>query len=609
MLVIFVAFVVLLLPGLAWWAWLGRRREDPIVSLANIYGVSLAVIFLIAQAGFLLRLPFSRLFIIVLPIMFALLILDGLLRKGVRLQRRYRSHLLIGLLLFGLVIAWRLYQARDLLLPNWVDGQHHFLIVRAIIEAGGLPQDLSPYLSVPFYYHYGFHAVAALFTAISGLSIGSAMLLLGQVVNAGVGLSVYALGKAVWHNWRPALVGALFVSFATRMPAYYLSWGRYTLITGLVLLPLAMAQAVDVVRGKNPLRSGLTLAVLTAGLLLSHYFAALLLAAFLGLLILVTLFQGAHQIPQAWMRISGIVNSAALGFLLAVPWLWRVAQFSASNPGVETSLPESLDAALSSGRVQYIWQLLGPVSNHWLLLPAGIGLLLAFFKRHSIGFGLWSLALALMALPWGVTLPPFRADHFAIVLFMPVTLLAGGLFWMGASWMGKRLRRGWVTVLLLLLVVAGWTAWGLPKTRDVVNPVTVLVTEADLDALDWVAENTPEDARFYINTAYWLSNLYRGVDGGGWLLPYSGRWALVPTVFYGFSPDRDWNEKLRGWGEAASEITTCSEDFWQLVDDVALDWVYLRSGVGSLQPSGLAECEGVEIVYEEGGVVIYWLRR
>ena len=88
------------------------------------------------------------------------------------------------------------------------------------------------------------------------------------------------------------------------------------------------------------------------------------------------------------------------------------------------------------------------------------------------------------------------------------------------------------------------------------QPVTVLVTEADMDALAWVEANTPEEARFYINTAHWLNNTYRGVDGGGWLLPYTGRWALVPTVFYGYSPDVEIRRQVRLWGEKASSITT-----------------------------------------------------
>jgi hypothetical protein len=606
--VIILAFAALLLPGLAWWAWLGDRREDPLVSLAQIVGVGMAVVILLAGGGFILGAEFTRLTLILLLGIFALLALDGLLRKGVWLQRRYRPQVLIGMLVLGGAIAWRLYQARNLLLPAWVDSQHHYLIVRAILEARGLPPDLSPYLPVPFYYHYGYHALAALFTAISGLPIGEAMLVLGQVLNALIGLSTYALGKALWRNWRPALAAALLVSFAMRMPAYYLSWGRYTLTVGMILLTLAMGLALEIARGKARWGGMLTLALLTAGVLLSHYFAAMLLAAFLVLLVLVNLVGGRQRLPQALMEVSRLINSALAGLLLAAPWLWRVANYSASRPGIVSNLPESLETVITGGGGDYVWQLLGPTSNHWLLLPAGLGLVVCLFKRRSLGFALWSLALAALALPWGVALRPFRSDHFAIVLFIPVALLSGWLMWLAARWVGGRVKRGWVTVALLCLMVAGWIAWGFPKLREIVNPATVMVTEADIDALDWVAENTPQGARFFINTAHWQGGQYRGVDGGGWLLPYTGRWALVPTVFYGFSPDMAYVAELREWGQAASQVSTCSADFWRLVEEAELDWVYLRAGVGRLQPAGLAGCAGVEEAYRDESVVVYRLR-
>ena len=53
------AFVVLLLPGFAWWAWLGKRDQDPIVSLGQIIGVSLTSIALFAQALFLINIRVS----------------------------------------------------------------------------------------------------------------------------------------------------------------------------------------------------------------------------------------------------------------------------------------------------------------------------------------------------------------------------------------------------------------------------------------------------------------------------------------------------------------------------------------------------------------------
>jgi hypothetical protein len=607
--VILLALAALLLPGLAWWAWLGRRGEDPLVALSQIVGVGMAIIILVAQGGFLLGMSFSKITLIIFMAVFALLAADGLARQGVQLQRRYLPHMAVGLLLLGLAIGWRLLQVRDLLLPNWVDSQHHYLIIRAILEGGGLPQDLSPYLPMPFYYHYGFHAAAALFTAISGLAIGEAMLLLGQVLNALVGLSVYALGKSLWRNWRPALAAALLTVFATRMPGYYLSWGRYTLTTGLILLPLAMAQAYDLVWRKTRWQSAVTLAVLTAGLLLTHYFAALLLAAFMVLVVIVHLVHNRRRWPLAFMQISSLLNSAVLGLLLAAPWLLRVARFTRGSPGIEASIPENIEAALTSGSWGYHWQLLGPASNHWLLLPAGIGLLLALSRRHSHIFGLWSLTLALMSLPWGITLPPFRADHFVIVLFLPATLLVGWLTWRAGRWIGKQFSQRWAADLLLALMVLVFTAWGYPHMREIVNPTTVLVNQADMDALAWVEENTPSDARFYINTTYWMPSIHRGVDGGGWLLPYTGRWALVPTVFYGFSPDVAWAGELQAWGEAASRITTCSADFWALVDEAELDWIYLRTGVGSLQPAGLEGCKRIEPAFTTGTVSIYYIHR
>jgi len=607
--VIPLACACLVLPGLAWWAWLGRRQEDPLVSLAHIVGMGLTLIILLAQAGFILGVRFSPTLVGVLLTFFALLAAGGLLKNGIRIRQRYWAYLAVGLPLLALAIGWRLYQARDLLLPNWVDSQHHFLIIQSILENRGLPEDLSPHLPVPFYYHFGYHAVAALFTAISGLPLGRDMLILGQALNALIGLSVYALGKSLWRNWRPALVAALLVSFATRMPAYYLSWGRYTLTLGLILLPLAMALAIDILRGKSRWRGALTLGLLTAGLLLTHYFAALLLAAFLGLLAFVQVARGIRRLPQMVMHLAQILNGAALGLLLAAPWLWRVAAYSRASAGVQASLPVSVEAVFTSDRWGYIWQLLGPSSNHWLLVPAGMGLVLAVIKRRNLSFTLWCLLLALMSLPWGITLGPFRPDHFAIVLFLPITLLVGWLTWQAAHWAGRRLKQTWVSSAILMALVLGWSGWALPSMVDIINPVTVLVTEADMHALDWVAENTPPEARFYINTAYWMGDIYRGVDGGGWLLPYTGRWALVPTVFYGYSPDQDWAGTLRGWGQTASQITGCTPEFYALVEAAELDWIYLRAGVGSLQPVGLAGCEGIELEYAQDTVSIYRINR
>ncbi|MBG0784427.1 MAG: hypothetical protein H0S79_04950 [Anaerolineaceae bacterium] len=596
------AFLVLLLPGLAWWAWFGNQDRDPLVALAQITGVSLAAIILLAEIGFLIGLRFSTLGIILLVILFAGLAVTGIIRRGFHWPRKYRWYLLIGLPLFGLTIAWRLFQARGLLLPNWVDSQHHYLIVRTILENGGLPKSLAPYLDMPFYYHYGFHAVAAFFTAISGFEIGQGMIVIGQVLNALIGLSVYALGKALWKDWRPAAAAALLVTFVTRMPAYYLSWGRYTLTIGLIFLPLAVSVALRLLRKPHRKADIVLLALLTAGALLSHYFTGLLLAVFLVILAGVHFAPRLRKMLTALAGLSGIIRGALLGLLLALPWLLRVAYYSPLSTGIDSNLGTIRSG---SSTASYIWKLLGPASNYALLIPAFIGLALALAKKSPSAFSIWSLFLAVLTLPWTFNLRPFRPDHFAIVLFLPVSLWAGWLFWQAGRWLAKHFQRRWICCATMLVLVTGWIACGLPLSTDIVNPVTVMVTADDLAALEWVEENTPEDARFFINTAYWQNNTYRGVDGGGWLLPYTGRWAVVPTVFYGFSPDIEQVNQIRDFGEDASKNEDCTSVFWKLVESADITWIYIHKGQGTLQSSALLQCEHVSLAYENDQVSLF----
>jgi len=604
--VIFLAFAVLLLPGLAWWAWLGKRDQDPLISLTHIVSISLSLIAIMAEGAFLLGVGFSTASIITLVVLFASLAAAGLVKNKINLPAMYHPHLWVGFALFALTIALRLYQARELLLPNWVDSQHHYLIVRVILENKGLPENLSPHLATPFYYHYGFHAVTALFTAVSRLEIGQAMLILGQVLNAVISLSVYTLAKTIWKKWQPATIAALLVSFVTRMPAYYLSWGRYTLTAGMLLLPVAIALCNSLQEKTKKSFAIPTLTILVAGVLLTHYLAGLVLGIFILIFSLFTLLSRPQKFGKAFADLWPIITASLAGLLLALPWLMRLFQFSISRKEINLVLPVTTQALFKTAdRWVYVWKLLGPLSNTMLLGLAVLGLIIALVRRRNLTFAIWSFALILLTLPWAARLTPFREDHFAIILFLPITIWAGWLVWQSGCWLGKRLDRVWPAAAVSAVLVAMFIVWAYPLSSDIVNPVTVMVTQEDIEALDWVKENTPPNARFYINTAYWLNNTYRGVDGGGWLLPYTGRWAIVPTVFYGYASDTDQVNQIRSYGERANAISTCTEDFYKLLEEANLSWVYLKQDVGALQPQSLEGCPGIQEAYKNSKVTIY----
>ncbi len=591
------AGLALFIPGFALWAWLTPPKPNAMTALAVIGGGSLSFFALLGLAGFYLNLQWGQAGMLGLLLVLLGLAIWGLVRRRVHFGWAW----LPAIGLTGLIIVWRLLQAQSLLMPAWVDSLHHVLIVRKMIESGGVPADLSPYLALPFYYHYAFHYFTAWFAQMGGSTPAQAVLVMGQVLNALICLSVYRFAHVTWGNKKTALFAALLTAFVTHMPAYYLTWGRYTLITGLVLLPLAMAEAVLLLRNPRAVRHWLLLALFTAGTLLAHYFAAFLLVLFLVGLWLHALWRQRHTLRHHWHKLALLPACALTGLLLALPWLLRAFAMRGNSLGVDVVAPD----AINNGA--YLWYLLGPARNHVLFFAALAGLGLVLWQRKARPFALWCLAVAALALPWGLRITPFRPDHYVIIAFFPLALLVGWLLVALGRYLTRLTRLPWAGGLLSLLLMAGLLGWGISTTRQIINPVTVLTTADDLQALAWIDENLPQDARFFVNTTAWQGNATRAVDGSAWLLPLTARWSVSPTIFYGFGTDKAAMRQISDWGRRASGINTCSADFLALVEEAALTHIYIREGVGSLQPTGLLGCPGIDAVYHQGGVWVYAL--
>ena len=454
-----------------------------------------------------------------------------------------------------------------------------------------------------FYYHYAFHTFAAQFSVLSGLSPDQAVLVIGQVMNAAIGLSVYALGKALFKDWRPALLAGLLVTFVTKMPAYYLTWGRYTLMAGMILLPLAMAKAIKLLEPGQRWVAWVEMALFTAGTLLAHYFAGIILALFLVCLAIGYLLRAWKKHDLQWKPLIYLVLSVLAGFVIVLPWLWRVFMHTRMTLGVTTNLPPEIGMLFSNqDQWQYLWYLLGDNAGHLLLIAGIPSIILAVVKPRYRELATWSMILALLALPRGLRLGSFRFDHFAIVLFLPLATLFSLYISESMHLLDRLTQKKWPGWVLVSLVGLGTIIWGGFETKDIINPKTVFTTQVDLDAIKWIDENLPQDARFFINTTEWGYGISRGVDGGAWIMPLTGRWAVAPTLFYTFGEDLDQVKQVMEWGEQAQAVTNCDEAFWKLVDEADLTHIYLRGGIDGLTGRALEGCAGIEQVYEANGV-------
>jgi hypothetical protein len=608
----------LLLPGLAWASWFGVRRianppYDWPSRLADVIGISLAIPALVGLGTFLFGWRFSGENILWLYGLVGLLAVFPFFKSKAKLQNTqypitnypFLLSNVLPLLTFALLLAFRFYQARDLALPAWVDSVHHTLIVRLFLETGGVPPTAEPYLSLPFYYHFGFHLNAALFAFFTRLSPEQAVLIFGQFLNAFVSLAIYRLGIALWQDWRKALVALLLTGFVFQMPAYYLTWGRYTLLTGLGLMILAMAAALDVIRTPSNRAATARLALYVAGVLVTHYFAAGLLALFFGVLILEQLVFGDLRPWNFWKSpaFQKLFLAGLAGFLLASPWVWHVWASGSQYFDINVVAPtESPDEVYFSGYLGYLWQLLGPYRSHVLLGLGGGMLLLIGWRDRTRPFALWTVTFILLSLPWGLHLSPFRPDHGVIVAFFPAAMLLADAFVtpmdIETRWF-RWLARGTFAAALISLLV-----WGVRETRAITNPATILATQADVNALAWVAENTPEGANFFINVAYWQTGSYRGVDGGWWLMPLTGRKTFLPPALYLFG-EREEIRAMNALAERAAQFTECSEEFRAFLAENQLTYIYLSASQGSLHAEALEGCAGLVQVYAQEGVTIY----
>lgn len=627
--------VVLFLPGFAWQALLRDPEQDLFERLAEAMGVSISFTALFAQLLFLLGWRITA------PIMIFvyLLLIPPTIWSIWRFWKDYRSKIkpkieadeaevspedsqiggdvkfyqkqellryLMLAMMFLVVLLWRFYQIRDVVLPLWVDSVHHVQIVKLILENGGLPDSFEPFMPVPFFYHYAFHVLAAAYSVIARVSNQDAVLFLGQVINAGIALAVYRLGVALWRDWRRATISAILVAFVTQMPAYYVTWGRYTLLTGMLLLPLSMALALDIYnKGANRYRV-VTLALLIAGILLSHYFAAGLLALFLLILGARALISGIKNKEQfGWETWFPLLLASFAGLLLASPWLFRMWEYA--NAGVKlVPIPPSMEAInrlYFPEYLDYLWRLVGPDRNHALLFIALPGLMVALFRSRTRAFGIWTLILCIISLPVGVYLAPFRPDHAVIILFLPTAMLIAELFVSLIDWFPVD-RFEQVKTVIVLIIFAALVGWGIWETRSVINSSTILATGSDLEAIEWIDSNLSMEARFLINVTYWQYGSFRGVDGGWWITPLINRISSLPSGLYGMG-DQDYVDQVNTIATQLSTMAGCSQEFWELVREERFTYVYLTQGKGSIQPDQLVICPGIELIYERQGVYLF----
>ena len=438
---------------------------------------------------------------------------------------------MVGLVVLALIA--RLYTTRNLLVGANVDSYHHTLIVQLLVEHQGLFRSWEPYAPlVTFTYHYGFHASAAFLHWLTGIPVTQAVLDAGQMMNAATLLAVFALTVRLTGSSVAGMWAALIVGFYNTLPAFLVFWGRTTSLTSHVVLAIVLVMWMAAIETeRHDWRLIALTAIVSAGLALCHYQTTILAAPMILVYLLVIRL---HSPPDAILATLGRVVAIGAGAgLLILPWMLNVSSGHLDRNVAHLTGPATVARQMFESTIPAVAPLFlkGPV------IGAAIGgMLLAGRQRlwRALLPAGWTLAMLATVMPHVIGLPGtgvVDGGFIAMTFYLMAAPLAGMTLAAVCTALERVASRLIFVPIVVLIVVS---AWGVGWQRNLVSDYMRMVTPADVQAMAWVREHTPPDARFVVNSyPIYSGDMVAGVDAGWWIPFFARRQTNVPPMTYG----------------------------------------------------------------------------
>jgi len=516
---------------------------------------------------------------------------------------------LAGVVLFSLLV--RTSMVRDLSASPWVDSVHHGVITRLILDNGGFPETYSPYLSLDStQYHAGFHSLLATFLWFSDLDMQTAMIIFGQVLNALAVVAVFLITNSLSGSRTAGVLAGMITGLLTPMPAYYTSWGRYTHLTGLLILPVVFILVRDLVEHRDLVRNRLVeedketysspngsyrwklllaAGIAGAGLFLTHYRVAVFLGCLVLAYLLIRVFtEGRWRSflgDVGWVFLAGL----AAGLILA-PWLPETI--------TQLIIPRSVQWNASGG-VNYntfAWNYLTAGSGNLTLVLAGLGILLGLLLKRwfTLTLALWVGLMFALSNIERFDLPGsgfINNTSVQISLFMPISILGGYLVAQAMTGLKRIIPAGLkgLSYALVLGLSLATMVYGARTLIPLLNPVTFLYRETDQQAMQWIDENISEEETIVVNLFSWGYGLYAGSDGGYWISPLTGVKTIPPPVLYGLTNDRSIVRETNLLSRQLIEQSQHPEELATIMHENDLHYLYIGAKGGPFSAQLLSE--------------------
>jgi hypothetical protein len=491
---------------------------------------------------------------------------------------------------------------RNVVVGPGSDAYHHTLITQLIVERGRLPDNYEPYAPlVSFTYHFGFHTFAAVLSLLSGLSPVIVAPIAAQVLVAFAALSVAFLAEQMTSQKWLAAVSALIAGLVSIFPAYYINWGRYTQLTGLVLLPIFLGIVWHWAMTDRGWRDVPLIGLLAAGITLAHYRVTLMTASAVIFVIGLNGVFARWRLAE-WRQVIGrLIAAAVIAGLLIAPWVWHV--FISLRQGYPIVLGSMAPLFFQLDRLgPYV---LNYPTNRVFLGLLAMALIAGWLRRQRvvISLSIWSAGMWVLS---GPRLAGAFMDTISVLisLYIPAAIISA---WFVVT-IGAWLRQRWPSARWVMSMgLVGLAAWGAVSISNIVETNAPYVGPADLPAIDWIRNNTPVSARFMVNTFHfeYSDNYVLGSDAGYWLPLLAGRATITMPMIYpaerAASPDL--LERLVALDRLNGKLTT--PEALALMQKEGITHVYVGQRGGPISAEELEESPHFKLAYHTGPVYVF----
>ena len=544
---------------------------------------------------------------------------------GWRMRRYWREQFAfdrlewIAIGLFGATLFTRFWIIRGQPYPAWSDSLHHAILTQLTAVQGRLPVNMEPYFPIPLsQYHLGLYSLSASVEWLAQVPAHTALLWTAQTLNGLCGLGVYlVLDRKVGRLG--AVVGAAIVGLLSHQPAWYVNWGRFTQISSQAVLLIAWLttwQAIVWWKQSWSEHKGQVLwgtcaaALLTGAVFLLHFRVAWFYIPLLAISVIWELW-GARRERQLGRVILGTAAIGACALILVFPTLWEALQIHITR----TSAPVILSPGEGAQTIEsYFVFSLSSVS--YLVVPTwliGLAVLCAIFglqrrNRLVIASLVWVTVLWLIGNTYLLGVPLLNLTNMGavlIMLYLPIGLVIGSAVEELGRLVGPRWHERAIHVMAALILAVSFVASHVRVTE--IEPYRYFVTSADVAAMSWIKANTPQDARFAVNTTFWLPRAPHGTDGGYWIPYFTGRQTTASSMIFGLAA-QDYKADIVAMSRLVERLET---DNAALADlrRLNVDYVYIGPK-GNLAGSGLdakrlKKAEGATLVYQRDSVFIF----